>query len=166
MNLASTVFADLQHEVNGTRRVLERYPAGKGDFTPHPKSFTLEKLATHVASLPLLGTLAMENPELDFLSGKFQQPVPATMDGAGLVAVFDREWDRLKALLAATDDAALTTPWTLRKGDHVVFTMPRVAVVRGMVANHLIHHRAQLTLYYRMLDVPVPGLYGPSADEQ
>ena len=166
MNLATTVFADLEHEINGTRRMLERYPAGKDDFTPHPKSFTLAKLATHVASLPLLGSMAMEDPELDFASGKFQQPVPATMDAAGLVALFDREWGKLKALLAATDDAAMTTPWTLRSADHVIFTMPRVAVVRSLVVNHLIHHRAQLTLYYRMLDVPVPGLYGPSADEQ
>ena len=81
MNLARTVFADLEHEISGTRRMLERYPVGKDDYRPHAKSWPLHKLATHVASIASLGTIALENPELDFSTGKYQEPKPATMDG-------------------------------------------------------------------------------------
>jgi uncharacterized damage-inducible protein DinB len=162
--IAQTALADLEHEAQNTRRMLERYPTGKDDFKPHAKSWPIQSLAAHLATLPSWGTLTLGGTELD-LSIKFDRPAPPT-DSAGMVALFETEWARFRSALDGASDAAMMENWTLRMGSHVIFTMPRVAVLRSMVANHMIHHRAQLTMYYRLLDVPVPGMYGPSADEQ
>jgi len=162
--IAQSAFADLEHEISGTRRVLERYPPGKADFTPHPKSFTLGKLATHVASLPWLGSVVLETAEFDVMKPRPAQPAAPT-DGSGMAALLDGHWQKFKAELGAASDASLLETWTLRAGDNVIMAMPRAAVVRNLLVSHMIHHRAQLIVYYRLLDVPVPGLYGPSADE-
>jgi uncharacterized damage-inducible protein DinB len=162
--IAQTALADLDNEIANTRRVLERFPEGKGDFTPHPKSFTLGKLASHVASIPWLGSQALGTSVFDVRAPRPAQPAPAT-DAAAMVSLFDGHWQKFKSELDASSDAALLETWTLRAGDRVIMAMPRVAALRALIVNHLIHHRAQLTVYYRLLDVPVPGMYGPSADE-
>ena len=162
--IVQTSLADLEPEIAKTRQVLERYPQGKDDFTPHPKSFTMGKLATHVASLSFLGSVALNTSEFDVTGPMPAQPTPPR-DAAGMVALLDEHWQKFKGELDATSDEALLETWTLKAGDHVIMAMPRVAVLRTLLINHTIHHRAQLTVYYRLLDVPVPGLYGPSADE-
>ena len=162
--IAQTALADLDHEIANTRRVLERYPQGKDDFTPHPKSFPLNKLASHLASLPWLGSQTLGTSEFDVRAPRSAQPAPPT-DAAGMVALFDDHWGRFKSALDGASDAELLETWTLKAGDHVIMAMPRVAALRALLINHIIHHRAQLTVYYRLLDVPVPGMYGPSADE-
>ncbi len=163
--LAKTALADLEHEASSTRRMLERFPEGKDDYTPHAKSGKLAEIAGHVAGIPHLGALVMNTPEFDFAKTPLPKE-PTYSTSADLVAAFDSAWSNLSGMLANTTDEAMQETWTLRAGDHVIMSMPRVAVMRTLVANHMIHHRAQLSVYYRLLDVPVPGMYGPSADER
>ena len=162
--IAKASLGDLEHEIANSRRVLERYPEGKDDFSPHPKSWPIHKLANHVASLVSWGPYTISTTVLDFAKDSPQQPERQNT-AAGLVSVLDGEWAKFKEALAGTTDEAMLETWTLRNGEDVILSMPRIAVLRGIVVNHMIHHRAQLTIYYRLLDVPVPGLYGPSADE-
>ena len=163
-SIAQRSLGDLEHEMANTRRVLERYPAGKDDFTPHKKSWTLTRLATHLSSIPHYGTVTIETSELDFARGGPPEPELQT-SAVGLLAMFDSEWAKFRTALNSTTDAALLEIWTMKNGDNVILSMPRIAVMRGLIVSHMVHHRAQLTLYYRMLDIPVPALYGPSADE-
>jgi uncharacterized damage-inducible protein DinB len=162
--LATTVLADLDHEMASTRTMLQRIPAAHLDFTPHEKSWTLRKLATHLTDFPLWGQVTVQTTTLDFAA---PQPPKPTLDTAeAFVALWDERLAGFKAALAAASDADLQVTWTATVGEQVVMSMPRIAVLRGMVLNHMIHHRAQLSIYYRLLDVPLPGLYGPSADER
>ncbi len=163
--LAQGALADLEHEVANTRRMLERIPADQLDFTPHAKSWKLGKLANHLCDFPWWGAYTLKSTEINFADPMPPQP-PQPTDAAGYLKQFDDRMDEFRANLAAATDAEMMETWTLRNGDQVLMSMPRIGVLRGMVISHMIHHRAQLTMYYRMLDVPVPGLYGPSADEQ
>ncbi len=144
--------------------MLERYPDGKNDFTPHDKSWPMIRLAAHVATLPDLGCMALSRSEIDFANPLPARPTPPT-DRASLLAAFERDSSAFKGLLAEATDEAMMETWTMRAGAHVILAMPRVGVLRSMIINHLVHHRAQLTIYYRLCGVPVPGLYGPSADD-
>ena len=160
---ADELYTDLDEELATTRRMLERFPSGKNDWRPHEKSMTLGRLAAHVAELPQFGTMIVTSDELDFAKGGF---TPTTYNTAEeLLTVFDEKVKALRPALAAADSARLASPWTLRKGEQVFFSKPKAHLVRHMMINHLVHHRAQLGVYYRMLGVPVPGSYGPSADE-
>ena len=163
MTIARSLLPEFDHEMAGTRRVLERVPLERGEFKPHPKSKSLGELASHVAELASWGSFTFETEVLDFADFDYRTPRHASR--AELLAVFDRNVAGSRAALEAADDATALAPWTLRNGEQVFFTMPRIAVMRSMVLNHIVHHRAQLTVYLRLLDVPVPGLYGPSADE-
>ncbi|HEU0015406.1 MAG TPA: DinB family protein [Longimicrobium sp.] len=162
-SLAQLAFGDLEHELANTRRVLERVPDGRFDFKPHDRSFSLGSLAQHVSNLPSWVSTILTTDELDVAAYPPQTPITTT---AGLLEAFDRNTAQLRAELARADDAALHRPWSLKFAGATRFTMPKVAVVRNAGINHIIHHRAQLTIYLRLLDVPVPGLYGPSADEK
>ncbi len=162
MLIRDLLLPEFDAEMANTRKVLERVPEDKLSFQPHPKSFTLGKLATHVATLPTFTSVTLGTDALDVAG--FTPPPNAT-SRAGLLAQFDKLRDEARAALAKTDDAAFLAPWSLRNGAQVIFTMNRLAVLRSFAMNHLIHHRAQLTVYLRLLDVPLPGLYGPSADE-
>ena len=163
-SVAARALADLDHEINGTRRMLERVPADHLDFTPHPKSWPLQKLANHLTDFGMWGEMTLTTEFLDFAQPMPPGP-PAPTTAAGFVAQFDERMARFKAVLATATDEQLMGTWTMKNGDTVLMAMSRVAVIRNMVISHMIHHRAQLTMYYRLLDVPVPGLYGPSADE-
>lgn len=158
------LFRDLDLELASTRRVLERVPGAHFDFRPHPRSMALGQLAAHLANMPTWGAMTLTLPELDLAA-----PAAPGADRSGspeaVLAHFDRGAAEFRAALAGADAAALAEPWTVRRGDAVVFRAPRAAMLRGMVVNHMVHHRGQLTVYLRLLDVPVPGLYGPSADE-
>lgn len=157
-------FGDLEQELATTRRVLERVPEDRLDWQPHAKSMSLGKLAMHVATLPFYGEVLVQSDEFDFAT----TPTPGiegVASRAELLETFETRVAALREALARTEDAALGEPWTLRNGEHVIFTLPRFAVMRGMLISHMVHHRAQLGVYLRLLDVPVPSMYGPSADE-
>jgi uncharacterized damage-inducible protein DinB len=156
------LFEDFDAELTSTRRVLERFPDGKGDWRPHAKSRTLAELATHVTDIPGLGATILETDELDALK---RPPRTTAASAAELLERLDANAMRLRAALAAADEARLAGEWTMRAGDHVFVKRPRRSLLRVMFASHMVHHRAQLGVYLRLLDVPVPGVYGPSADE-
>jgi uncharacterized damage-inducible protein DinB len=161
--IAQTLYGDLEHELAITRRMLERYPSGHTDWSPHAKSMSLGRLAAHVAEIPGYGTMLLTTEEADFAKRPYEPKTFETADD--LLGVFDAKVAELRPLLSQMDEASLAKPWTLRMGEQVFFTQPKGPLMRRMLISHLIHHRAQLGVYYRLLDVPVPGTYGPSADE-
>lgn len=163
--IAAQALADLDHEIANTRRMLALVPADHLDFTPHPKSWPLQKLANHLTDFGTWGEITLTTDELDFAAPMPPQP-PAPTTAEGFLAQFDERIARFKAELAEATDVQMMGMWTMRSGDHVIMSLPRVAVLRSSIISHMIHHRAQLTMYYRLLDIPVPGLYGPSADEK
>lgn len=162
--IAQSALADLEHEMSNTRRMLERVPEAKLDFSPHAKSWPLGKLANHITDFPWWGSFTLESSEIDFAAPFPPQVVPTTT--AGFLQQFDERLTKFREALGQATDEQLMETWTVRNGETVLMAMPRVGILRGMVINHMIHHRAQLSIYLRMLDVPMPGMYGPSADEQ
>jgi uncharacterized damage-inducible protein DinB len=162
--LRQDALGDVEHELATTRRVLERLPQEHFAWKPHEKSMSLGRLAAHVSEIPLWAPRILDEEEFD-LGGAMppRKPDPATSEE--LVSLFDRNAGTFKDLVSRADEAALRRPWTLRRGPKVIMTLPRAAVLRTMVLSHLIHHRGQLCLYLRLLNVPVPSVYGPSADE-
>ena len=166
MTIGQSMLPEFDHEVAGARKTLERAPKDRFDWRPHPKSGTLVWLATHVANIPSWGVLTIEQDELDLMPGGVPLPAPPRpADAAALVAALDKNAAAARAALAAASDADLMRPWSLLRNGATIMTMPKIAVLRSMVFNHLIHHRAQLCVYLRLNDVAVPPLYGPSADE-
>lgn len=163
MSLAQALLAEFDMEMANTRKTLARLPEDKLDWTPDPKSMNMGRLAAHVAEMPGWAALTLKTDELDFAAGN---NVPAVAKSrAHVLEMLDENVKAAREAIAAASDADFMKSWTLRAGDKVFFTMPKIAVIRGMVMNHTIHHRGQLTVYYRMTGVPVPALYGPSADE-
>jgi uncharacterized damage-inducible protein DinB len=163
MSIAQSLLPEFDQEMANTRKVLERVPEDKLGYKPDPKSMTMGRLAGHVAEMPGWGAVTVNTPALDFSKGEYQ-PLEMT-SRAQILAAFDKIVVEARAAIAGASDAHLMEPWTLQNGSAVLFTMPRIAVLRSMVMNHTIHHRAQLTVYFRLNGVPVPGMYGPSADE-
>lgn len=162
MLIRDALLPELDHEAANTRRLLERVPLEKGDWKPHPKSASLAALAIHVATIPAWIKVTIEQDSIDLANAKPPAPVASREE---LLAAFDRSVAEGRAALAAADNDALMQPWSLRNGEQVFFTMPKVAVLRSFVLNHEVHHRAQLGVYLRLNDVAIPGMYGPSADE-
>lgn len=165
-SITQLLIAELDRELPGTRRTLERVPEGKSGWKPHPKSMELGYLAGLVAVMPLWIVSVVEEPHLDLAAaGENQSGALDTV--SALLALFDRGAARAKqALERTTDDHLLSTRWKLLRKGETLLDQPRYQAVRDSVMNHLYHHRAQLTIYLRLNDKPVPGLYGPSADEQ
>lgn len=163
MSIAQSLLPEFDQEMANTRKMLERVPEDKFSYKPDPKSMTMGRLAAHVAEMPSWGTMTMGMDSLD-LKGPFTPFTPTNRQE--LLEGFDKNIASARAAIAAASDEDFMKPWTLKMGDHVIFTMPRAAVIRSMVMNHVIHHRAQLSVYYRLNGVAVPGMYGPSADEQ
>jgi uncharacterized damage-inducible protein DinB len=162
MPIVDALLPEFDHEMTTTRKVLERVPDERLAWKPHEKSYTLGQLAQHVATIPMWGSATMGQTELD-LGTSGQQPALASR--AEILAAFDRNVAATRAMLVGKSDAEFMVPWTLKSGGHTIFSMPRASVWRGFVLSHLIHHRGQLSVYLRMNDVPVPSIYGPSADE-
>jgi uncharacterized damage-inducible protein DinB len=162
MTIADTLIMELEREAKTTRRVLERVPNDKLTWKPHTKSMTLRQLAQHVATIPgnISGMARLDHFDVE----KFTEP-PALESTAAIVAAFDASVAQAKADLAATDDAAMMKTWSFNMGGQPIMPIPRIGVYRSVLLNHLYHHRGQLTVYLRLLDVPVPSIYGPSADE-
>ncbi len=165
-SLQQNFLAELTHELAQTRRVLERVPFAQADYRPHPKSMTLWQLATHVVNLLAFKKLFLTHDSRDFLDPNAPKPGPAPTSHEELLARFDEYSAQLRRELQASDDEKLTQNFRLHRGEHVLFDRPKGTAIRIMGLNHSIHHRGQLTVYLRLLDIPVPGLYGPSADEQ
>ena len=164
MPIGESWLPELDQEMAGTRTTLARVPADKFGWKPHPKSGSMLWLARHLADLPSLGALVVTEDGFDATPGsRAAEPPPS--DTAAIVAVFDTNARRMRAAIAGASDEDLRKPWSLRSGGAVLFTRPKAVVLRSFVLNHVVHHRAQLGVYLRLNDVPVPSLYGPSADE-
>jgi uncharacterized damage-inducible protein DinB len=164
MSIADALIAEAAHEAGATRKVLERLPADKFGWQPHEKSMTLGRLASHVADNAEWGTQTMKTTELDFDPSNYKPWIAAST--AELLAKFDKCLADFLAALRGKPDSEFMVPWTLKGNGQPFFTLPRVAVLRSMILNHTVHHRGQLTVYMRLLGIPVPAIYGPSADEQ
>ena len=158
---------EFDHEMRQTRKLLERVPDDRLGFRPHPRSRTLGALAMHAARIPSWTSNLLLEASYDLapdLARKDRDPPPPS-SRAEILEEFDASVDKARAHIAAQTPEQMASKWSLRKGEETVVTLPRAAVLRQFLMNHLVHHRGQLTVYLRMLDVPVPALYGPSADE-
>ena len=166
MAIKDALLPEFDHEMANTRKTLERFPENKSSWKPHEKSMTMGRLAGHLAELPGLVIPALTTESMDFMppGGPPMKPTIATST-AELLALFDKNIAAARATLAAATDEQMMTQWTLMAGGKTIFSLPRVAVIRGMVLNHVIHHRGQFSVYLRLNDIPVPSIYGPSADE-
>ncbi len=161
---ADALLAELEQEAGPTRRVLERVPAGKLGWRPSPKSMTLGQLAWHVATIPgnISGLARLDG--LEAANVNFEPRMP---DEVGeLIPAFDAALEDAKAFLHEFDSTSAAAPWRLSQNGKEVFTIPKAALIRSLMFNHWYHHRGQLVVYFRCLDVPVPAVYGRSADEK
>ena len=166
MTIAEVFLAEFGPEMANTRKMLERVPDETLDFKPHEKSMSMGRLAGHVAEMAGWGTVTVQLDELDIRPPGGPTPeVYVARNRDATLEHFDRMVAEAKEAIAGTSDEAMHQPWTLLMGGNVIFSMPRIATLKTMVLNHIIHHRAQLSVYLRLNDVPIPGMYGPSADE-
>jgi uncharacterized damage-inducible protein DinB len=164
MAIKDALLPEFDHEAGTTRRVLERVPEDKLTWKPHEKSMSMGRLATHVAEVLGYGPMTLEKTEIDFASGSYKPLTAANREE--LLALFDKNVAATRKLLEAVSDAELGAMWTMKADGKAVFGAPRATVWRTFVMNHLVHHRGQLSVYLRENDVPVPSIYGPSADER
>lgn len=162
MTISQSLLPEFDQEMAGVRKTLERVPEGKADWKPHAKSMSLGRLAGHLAELPGWVDATLKQDVLE-MSGDFKPFISASPKE--LLEKFDQVSAQARAAIAKASDEDLMKNWSLKAGGKVMFSMPKVAVLRNFVMNHMIHHRGQLTVYLRLNDVPVPSLYGPSADE-
>ena len=165
MALKDALLPEYDHEMGTTRRLLERVPDADLAWKPHEKSFSLGQLAGHLANVPHWLDAICDVTVFDLASlGEDARPKqPASI--ASVLAEFDGNVKRGRQKIDALTDAQMFAQWTMKSGDHEILTMPRTAVLRSFIMNHLIHHRGQLSVYLRLRNVPVPAIYGPSADE-
>jgi uncharacterized damage-inducible protein DinB len=161
MKLADTMLMELDQEAQTTKRVLDRIPEDKLSWKPHPKAFSLGQLALHIASVPASVTAAAVPDTME--APNFSQPEPKSRQE--VLDTFSKSLESARAALKKMDDARLNSTWSLTKNGKVLMSVPRIAFLRSILMNHNYHHRGQLSVYLRMLDVPVPSIYGPSADE-
>lgn len=161
MSFSATFLPEFEQEMKPTRKLIERYPEAKGEWKPHQKSFSLAHLTQLVAWMPGWITNAVKEASLDLAGGaKYSNEGTKT-----LLALFDTNVSEARAAIAAASDADLAVMWSLKMGDKVLLSLPRAVIVRQHLS-HLIHHRGQLTVYLRLVDVPIPSIYGPTADEK
>lgn len=167
MAIAESILPEFDRETATTRVLLERVPQDKAEWKPHAKSMSLGHLAMHIANIPRWASTTIERTEFD----------PRPVDGPGittpayesqphLLQTYDANVAAARALLVRTSDGEFMVQWTLKAGGKPLFSLPRVAVFRTFVLNHAVHHRGQLTVYLRLLDIPLPNIYGPTADTQ
>jgi uncharacterized damage-inducible protein DinB len=162
MAMKDALLAEYDHEMGTTRRLLERIPDDRLAWKPHEKSRAFGGLATHLANLPTWGSTILNGPSFDLAAAPPDRT--ALSSRAEILALFDATTKETRALMDRSD-ADYTAPWSLKRGDHEMFTLPRIAAFRSFVVNHTIHHRGQLSVYLRLNEIPVPPIYGPTADE-
>jgi uncharacterized damage-inducible protein DinB len=165
MRLSETLLPELDQEMATTRRLLERVPDDRADWKPHDKSMSLGRLATHVAELPGFVAMIFGGSEFDLASRSSGYTPKVLNSHQEILDEFDTNVRNARAAVESADNEALMQPWTFRRGEHVIFTLPRMAALRAIFFSHIIHHRGQLSVYLRLNDVPVPSIYGPTADE-
>ncbi|MBW4027438.1 DinB family protein [Acidipila rosea] len=166
MTTAEMLLQDFDSEMSNTRRTLERVPEGKNDYAPHEKSMPMGKLAMHCATLPLFGQYLILDEGMDMANSKRPHPDFTFKSRQDCLAQFDANAAACRAAIASASDEALAAPWRFTFGEQLISNASRSLSFRSMFFNHLIHHTAQLGVYLRLNDIPVPALYGPSADEQ
>ena len=165
MPLRDALLPEFDHEMANTRKTLERVPEDKLSWKPHEKSGTMGWLASHIADIPGWASATVDQDSIDIApEGQHTAPAQAA-SRAEVLDKFDKNIAAARAAIAAAEDRVLMQPWSLLATGKVIFTIPKIAVLRGFVMSHSIHHRAQLGVYLRLNDVPVPAIYGPSADE-
>ncbi len=164
MTIAEKIAAELKHESATTRKLLERVPFEKAGWRPHEKSMTLAHLATHVAEIPFWLETTVRTDSLDFAATDYKIEDATSSDV--LLSKFEKSVKGAEESLKGVSDEELKKGWTLKNGETVYFTRCKEEVIRDMCLNHLIHHRAQLGVYLRLLDIPLPGTYGPTADDK
>ena len=165
MPLIDALLPEFDREMGQTRKVLDRVPDDQFAWRPHPTSMTLGRLAEHLAEMPLWATTTMAQGGIDMMTprpAEYQSPA----NRAEVLAIFDANLKAARANVAGKTDGEFDAPWTLKAGGKEVFTMPKASVMRAFVINHMVHHRGQMTVYLRMLGVPIPSIYGPSGDER
>lgn len=166
MPIIDYLLPEFDQEMANTRRVLANVPDGRFDWKPHTKSFTMGALASHVATLPGWAVNTVEADSLDIAPpGQPPMKMPTANSQKELLEMFDKNVSDARKAVSTASDELLAKPWSLLAGGRALFTMPKIAVIRSFVMNHGIHHRAQLGVYLRLNDIPVPGVYGPSADD-
>ncbi len=163
MPINDVLISELQQEAASTRKMLERVPEKSFSWKPHEKSMSLGVLAHHIAELPEWVGASVNQDELDFAEQKYTPKEQTTTEA--LLKIFDENISNAVECLKNASDEKLLSSWTLRNGEKVYLTMPKAGVVRGFVLNHTVHHRGQLSVFLRLLDVPLPSIYGPTADE-
>jgi len=166
MSTADLLLEDFNIEISNTRRTLERVPNDKTDWVPHPKSTPLGKLAMHCATLPHFGFYILEDDGMDMANSERPRADLTFTTREACLQHLDESAAKCRAALAAASDEHLAKVWPFSFGEHIISSVPRSKTFRLMCLNHLIHHTAQLGVYLRLNDIPVPALYGPSADEQ
>jgi len=166
MAIKDSLLPEFDHEMATTRRLLERVPEAEFAWKPHERSMALGQLAGHIANLPHWCSATLGSTVFDLDSIPFDPRPRLPASRRALIEEFDGKVSAARSLLASASDGELLTPWTLKKGGQEMFTLPRISAIRSFVMNHLIHHRGQLTVYLRMKEVPLPPIYGPTADEQ
>lgn len=164
MSINQTFIAELKHESASTRKMIERVPTEKNTWKPHEKSMVLGRLASHVAEIPGWITMIMKTDELDLAAAGMVPHVAENNEE--LLGIFDNNLNGAVESLSNAAPEDFEKIWTLRRGEHVIYAMPKGMFLRSIAYSHLYHHRGQLSVYLRLLDVPVPGMYGPSADEK
>jgi uncharacterized damage-inducible protein DinB len=167
MSIAESMLPEFDHETATTRLLLERVPESKRDWKPHDKSMTLGQLAIHIATIPQWTPVTLRQTEFDTnpLDGR-PYSTPPFESLADMLKKYDEGVAMARAMIAATTDGEFMVPWTLKKAGQTMFSMPRAGVFRTFIMNHAIHHRGQLSVYLRQCDVPLPNIYGPTADTQ
>ncbi len=163
-SIQQNILEELDRELAVTREVISRVPDDKFDYQPHPKSMKMGTLASHIVNLLKFKQLFVEAEGRDFLDPNAPKPPPSPTTTAELLSRFDQFSADLRQALRGSSDEALTGNFRLHRGEHTIMERPKGAALRIMGLNHSIHHRGQLTVYLRLLDIPVPGVYGPSAD--
>jgi uncharacterized damage-inducible protein DinB len=166
MSITDSLLPEYDHEMGTTRRLLARVPEAEFGWKPHDKSMTLGELAGHLSNLTNWANIIMADTTVEIAAvAKEQRKATAPASRVALLATFDAQVAVARATLASKTDAEFTVPWTLKSGGQELFTMPRISAIRSFVMNHTIHHRGQLSVYLRLKDVPLPAIYGPTADE-
>jgi len=163
MNIASILLPIFDHEMRGTRTVLERIPVDRADYKPHEKSMAMGRLAVHVARLPRFAIAIFNTPSMDLGATKWPDLILESREK--LLAEFDAGVAEVRGIIPTLTEQQLEQPWKLAWGEKTIAEMPRAVLYHTLFLNHLIHHRSQLAVYLRLNDLPVPGLYGPSADD-
>ena len=164
MTIANVMMQEFLHESEITKKLLERVPEDKLDWKPHEKSMSLGRLATHVAEIPEWTDIVVNKDFFDMAASDYEPTV--CKDRAELLEKFETNVRKFKQVMEGKDDASLMEHWQLRQGEHVAVDLPKAVVLRSFVLSHIIHPRGQLSVYLRENDVPLPGIYGPSADEK